>query len=307
MKRLTMIRTPGFGKTASSRMRRIPVPVFLGGLFCCLCLLPLTTEAGDLNVKLTGDDSDITLFGAIYRWDADGLPKKANGQPLIVDTKAVITEPYVDARAVRQKPGLWTFENLPPGVYDLIIIKAGKQQRFEGFRFAPVLDFDPFLPPDARVLHDIEEDGVVREKVEDKESCDYVVEQITTAPHYENKVVPVYLGGNYKRGQSKPKFIRALVMLLRDETTTYEGDVAGAATIRFEIWQFDDKTGTYVKNRKTHVLHRILTTRSDIRRWTWLWVPELGDITVPRSGTKTVEWTVPNPQASPELKGLRPY
>lgn len=264
-------------------------------------------RAGDLTVKLKGDTSGITFFGAIQRWNEDGLAAKADGSPLIPDTKAVITAPYADVQGVRQGNGDWQFKNLPAGVYDLILIKGDAKIRLEGFRFAPVLDFDPFLPPDAKVLRDVEEDGVVKEKVDDAESREFVEKHIKTAPHYENKVVPVYLGGSYKKGQPKPKFIRALVMLLRDETTTYEGDMAGAATIRFEIWQFDDKAGTYVKSRKTHVLHRLILTRDEIRKWAWLWDPALGNIEIPKSGSKTLEYTIPNVADAPNLEGLRPY
>ncbi len=281
--------------------RFVPISV----LSVLLFLSP--TFGGDLTVRITGDDSDITFFGAFYHWDADGLPKKADGSAYLPDTKEKIDAPYADGRAVRVKPGEWLFEKLPAGTYDLILIKAGQRLRLEGYRFAPVLDFDPFLPPDAKVLRDVEEDGVIKEQVDDKESRDFVEHEITSAPHYENKVVPVALGGSYKKGQEKPKFIRAVVMLLRDETTTYEGDMAGAATLRFEIWEFADKTGTYVKNRKTHVMRRIILTRDEVRKWTWLWDPALGNIEVPQSGGKTVEYALPDPEKSPELKGLRPY
>ena len=274
-------------------------------LFTILLVIPCS--AGELRVTLTGDDSDITFFGAVYRWDVDGLPKKANGQPFIIDTKAKIDAPYADAQATRESPGLWVFENLPAGTYDLVLVKGARHLRLEGFRYAPVLDFDPFLPPDAKVLRDVEEDGVVKEKEFDGESYDYVDEQIRNAPAYENKVVPYYIGGSYRKGQEKPKLIRALVMLLRDEVTSYEGDMAGAATLRFEIWEFNDKTGTYVKNRKTQVMHRVILTRDEVRQWYWLWDPALGDIAVPKSGTKTVEYAIPDPQTNPEIKGLRPY
>lgn len=273
-------------------------------LFLLLFLIGVPDlSAGELIVEMEGGDADITLLGAVARWDSDGLPAKADGTPLSIDPKASLAEPYVDARAIRLQPGCWKFENLRPNTYDLIIIQAKKKRRLEGFRFAPVRDFDPFLPPDAGVFHDREENGMPREKVADMESYAWVVGAIEKAPHYENKAAALWLGGDYTKGRDRPKFVRSLVLLLRDEKTSFDAAMPGAATLRFEIWQFDHQGGTFVKNRKTQVLHRVLVPRKELAEWSWLWEPALGDIIVSSGTSRTVRYDL---QASPNQRGLKP-
>src|SRR5271157_36391 len=63
-------------------------------------------RAGDLVVDL-GKAVDISMVGAVERWDEDGKPR------FPVDPKAKIAEPRVDARAVRQGSGKWIFRNPP--------------------------------------------------------------------------------------------------------------------------------------------------------------------------------------------------
>jgi len=53
---------------------------------------------GALVVDL-GKAVDISMVGAVERWDEDGKPR------FPVDSKAKIAEPRVDARAVRQGSG----------------------------------------------------------------------------------------------------------------------------------------------------------------------------------------------------------
>jgi len=274
--------------------------------FCILLCFSLPVWAGGLTIELSGDTNDVSFVGAIYRWDPDGLPKKADGSPRVAKERAEapkIDEPWVDFRAVEKNSGTWVIESMPVGTYDIIIIKNGRKQRFEGWRYAPVYDFEPFFSPDAQVLRDKEEDGVQKEKVEDTESLKFVDKQIRESKHYENKVIPLYFGGSYKKGQVRPKQIRVLVMLIRDEETTLDGN---SATMRFEIWQFEDRYGGYVKPKNTHVLHRIIMSRNLLRQWTWLWDPALGDVKVEKSGTTTVKYTIPDPNNT-ELKGLLPY
>ena len=257
-------------------------------------------------IEMSGDAGDISFVGAIYRWDPDGLPKKADGSARVAQERAEapkIEDPWVDYRAVHQGGGKWVIDSMPAGNYDLIVIKNGKKQRFEGWRYAPPLDFDPFFPPDAKVIRDKEEDGVHKEQVEDTESLKFVDKQIRESKHYENKVIPLYFGGSYKKGQIRPKQIRVLVMLIRDEGTTLDG---GSATMRFEIWQFEDRAGGYVKQKRTHVMHRLIMDRDLLRQWTWLWDPALGDIKIEKSGTTTVKYTIPDPVQT-KLEGLRPY
>ncbi len=273
---------------------------------CVFLCLSLPVWAGGLTIELSGDHTGISFVGAIYRWDPDGLPKKADGSARVAQERAEapkIDEPWVDYRAVDRGNGKWVIDAMPAGTYDLIIVKDGQKQRFEGWRYAPVLDFEAFFPPDAKVVRDLDEDGVMKEKVEDVESLKFVDKQTRESKHYENKVVPLYFGGSYKKGQVRPKQIRALVMLLRDLGTTLD---ANSGTLRFEIWQYEDRHGGYVKQKRTHVLHRIILDRNVICQWTWLWDPALGNINVEKSGTTTVKYTIPDPSKT-DLKGLFPY
>ena len=261
--------------------------------------------AGGLTVQLSGRHDDVTFVGAIYRWDPDGLPKQADGSARVAKERAEapdITKPWVDFQATDQGGGKWAIENMPAGTYDLIVIKAGEKQRFEGWRYAPVLDFEAFFPPDADVMCDKDVNDK-KEKVQDEESLAFVDKQIRQSKHYENKVIPLYFGGSYRKGQIRPKQIRVLVMLIRDEGTTLD---ATSATMRFEIWQFEDRSGGYVKQKRTHVLHRIIMPRDVLRQWTWLWDPALGNIDVEKTGNTTVEYKIPDP-LNTELKGLLPY
>ena len=179
-----------------------------------------------------------------------------------MDPKAKIAEPRVDARAVRQGSGKWIFRNLPPGRYDLVILGAD-HLRVEGFRYPPITEFDPFLPPDA---------GGPEE-----ETREWIVKHIAGSKHYENKVVPLFLAGDEKQ-------VRILVQLVRDKATSFDADFgAPVATVRHEVWQYTNQYGGWVKDRRTEVLDRILMARSEFHRWTWVWEPRLGGIEVARS------------------------
>lgn len=276
---------------------------FLFPAFLLLFLSP--SFAGTLTVQLNGAHDGVTFVGAVYRWDPDGLPKKADGSPRVAAQRAVqpkIHEPWTDYQAVNNGGGQWVFKSMLPGTYDIVVIKEDAKQRFEGWRFAPVLDFEAFFPPDAGVFCDKEVNGK-NEKTEDAESLAFVDKQIRQSKHYENKVIPLYFGGSYKKGQIRPKQIRALVLLLRDIGQTLDST---SATMRFEIWEFEDRTGGYVKQKRTHLLERLIMPLQELRRWTWLWDPALGNINVEKTGTTTVEYSIPDPQNT-ELKGLMPY
>lgn len=245
-------------------------------LLSVLVLPTAASSAADLTVNLSGSEK-ITYVGAFQRWDMDGNPTRP------VNAKAKIDQPEVDAVATRAGEGKWVFKNLKPGKYDLVLMGENRL-RIEGWEYAPVLEFDPFFPPTASVT-----DEAVR---------DYIVNDIKNSRHYENKVVPLQLGGDSKN-------VRVLVMLIRDKRTSYEGDFPGAATMRFEIWQYDYKYGGWEKNRRTRVMHRVLLHRDELRKWTWLWEPKLGAIEV---GSKDIslDYTVPG-RSDQKLKGLRPY
>jgi hypothetical protein len=248
--------------------------IFLSGTF-----FPLVFAA-ELTVELS-NSNNVIFVGAIQRWDQDGNHRNPP------DPKAKIDAPAVDATAEKTGDDKWSFKNLPAGKYDLIVL-AKERVRIEGFQYVPVKEFDPFFPPDAAV---------------DQETRDFIIDDIIKSPHYENKVAPLYLGGDEKT-------MRVLVMLIRDKPTSYEGESPGAATIRHEIWQYSRNYGAWQKEKRTKVMDRILMPRDQLRKWTWLWENKLGGIEVKDRGV-TIKYELPDlsstPNATPKLKGLYPY
>ncbi len=210
--------------------------------------------AGELVVSL-GTSENVTMVGAIQRFDDDGKPRAP------VDPNAKIDRPRVDAQAERGDGGRWVFRDLAAGTYDLVILTS-RRGRVEGFRYPPITEFDPFLPPDARPPDD--------------ETRDLIVRDIAKARHYENKVAPLYLAGNDKQ-------VRILIQLVRDQPTSFDGDFgAPVATVRHEIWQYTNNYGGWIKDRRTEVLDRVLLPKAEFHRWTWVWEPKLGGIQVGR-------------------------
>jgi hypothetical protein len=248
--------------------------IFLG------VILSLPAFAAELIVEL-GNSQNVTFVGTIQRWDQDGNHRN------LPDPKAKIDAPAVDSTAEKTGDGKWSFKNLPAGKYDLIVL-AKQRVRIEGFQYAPVKEFDPFLPSDSSVEQEIR---------------DFIIDDIKKSPHYENKVVPLYLGGDEKA-------VRVLVMLIRDKPTSYEGESPGAATIRHEIWQYSQNYGAWQKEKRTKVMDRILMPRDQLRKWTWLWENKLGGIDV-KDRPVTIKYELPDlsstPNATPKLKGLYPY
>jgi hypothetical protein len=246
------------------------------GLYSALLLSAASARAAKVTVDL-GGAKGVTFVGAFNRWDLDGNLRKP------VNPKAKIDAPEVDAIAQKDEGGQWSFSDLPPGTYDLVIMAEGRV-RVEGFTYPPVLEFDPFYPPDGKMGED---------------ATEFIVDDIGKARHYENKVVPLYVGGDGE------KVARVLVMLIRDKPTSYEGQFPGAATMRFEVWQYDWQYGGWVKNKRTRVLHRVMLHRDELRQWTWLWDGKLGGIEVKQSPV-TVKYELPKTSAA-DVKGLRPY
>ena len=236
----------------------------------------------------------VTFVGAIHRWDQDGnLLKK-------VDPKAKIDAPEVDytaakdtaARsgaakdaAAKDAAARWVFKDLPPGKYDLVIL-AGPRVRVEGFEFAPVQEFDPFYPGDATI---------------DNATRDLIAADIKKSPQYENRVEPLAMGA----GKAEHSPVRVLLMLIRDQATSYESEMPGAATMRFEIWQYTWNYGGWAKDRRTKVLDRVLLPRDELRRWTWLWDPKLGGIEV-KSSPLTIQYTLQPGSTEEEAQGAVP-
>jgi hypothetical protein len=242
----------------------------LSGLTLCCSVAGLLgvhareASAGDLILHL-GRSEAVTFVGAINRWDDEGNPRKP------VDPKASIQAPRVTAQAVRQDGSRWVFKNLPPGRYDLVVLARGRV-RVEGFDYPPLTEFDPFLSPKGKAP---------------REASDWIVKDIAKARHYENKVAPLFLGGNDKQ-------VRILVQLVRDQPTSYDAEYgAPVATVRHEIWQYTYQYGSWVKDRRTKILDRILLANKEFQRWTWVWEPRLGGIEV---GKKSVEVTYELPR-----------
>jgi hypothetical protein len=217
-----------------------------------LLILVAPASGGDLTLEIAGAP-DLVLVGAVSRWDADGRPRVA------VDPKARIDQPRVDAKGEPAGPGRWTFRNLPPGRYDLVLIASGRR-RVEGFHYPPILEFDPVFPPTA--------------KAPDDEARAAILEDIARSPHYENKVEALFLGGDETA-------VRVLMQLVRDDPTSFDAEFgAPAATIRHEVWQYSFRYGQWSKERRTAILDRVLLARAELAGWTWLWEPALGGIAV---------------------------
>jgi len=240
---------------------------------------PSIASAAKVTVEIK-NGQNVTFVGAFHRWDQDGNFRKK------VNPKAKIDAPEVDYTAAKGSSTQWVFKDLPPGKYDLVIL-AGERTRIEGFEFAPVLEFDPFYPGDAAT---------------DEEAREAITDHIKKSPQYENKVVPLYLGQG--KGDKQP--VRVLMMLIRDKVTSYEGDMPGAATMRFEIWQYTWQYGGWAKDKRTKVMHRVILHRDELRKWTWLWDPKLGGIEVEKAPL-AIEYQMPSASADKRLKGLYPY
>ena len=243
-------------------------------------MLLLSGKASAAQVTVELDHAEHVVFvGAVERWDAEGNHR------VMPDPKAKIDAPRVDAKAIRAdgKASHWVFRNLPSGMYDLVIV-TDDRRRIEGFFYPPVKELDPIFPADAAT---------------DDETRETITDDIHKSQHYENRVEPLYLGGDKEK-----KAVRVLVMLIRDKPTSYEGDSPGAATIRHEIWQYSWNYGAWQKEKRTKVLDRVLLHRDELHRWTWLWEPKLGGIEV-TGEPKTIRYHVPSADEKTP-NGLRP-
>jgi hypothetical protein len=256
-------------------MRASHIEIVLAMILLLLASPAGVARAAKLTVDL-GKAEGITMVGAFDRWDEVGNARK------LLDGKEKLDVPLVAFKATDSGNGRWVFKSLPPGTYDLVIMGEGRR-RIEGFTFPPVLEYDPFF--------------TVANKP-DEDAAEWILNDIRHSQHYENKVVPLYHGGD-------DKAVRILMLLIRDKLTSYEGDMAGAATMRFEVWQYDFNYGGWVKNKRTVVLHRAILTRDELRQWTWVWEPKLGGIKVGKSPV-LIKYDVPS-KTDKSLKGLYPY
>ena len=249
----------------------LPLPI------AAVCFAQSCSCAADLVVEIS-NGAAVTFVGAVNRWDDDGNHR------MPVDPKAKIQSPFVTASAAKADGGVWTFKGLPNGRYDLLIL-AGSRIRIEGFHYPPVQEFDPFLwhgkqPPQVDLA--------------------WISKDIANAKHYENKVSPLYLVGDDKQ-------VRVLVQLLRDKPTSFDGQFGEpVATLRHEVWQYTNRYGGWAKEKRTKVFDRVLTGKSEMRTWTWIWEPQLGGIEV--SGeTKSIKYEVPTKFDPKVARGLLPY
>ncbi|MGQ9769498.1 MAG: hypothetical protein ACUVQG_02990 [Thermogutta sp.] len=254
---------------------------------CSVCVFALITlftlaqlegylSAAEVELHIEGAPK-LKVVGLIQRWDRDGNPIRP------VDPKAKIDAPACIS-GNQQEDGTWVFSKLSPGRYDAVIL-GNDRLRIDGFDFPPVLEFDPFFCGGSSV---------------EEEHRQAIEEDIRGSRHYENKVEPLYFGGN-------DQVVRVLVMLIRDLPTSYEGDFPGAATIRHEIWQYTWAYGGWKKEKRTRVIDRCILHRDELRKWTWLWDPRLGGIEI-KSANDTAEITYQFPDIKGrELKGLYPY
>jgi hypothetical protein len=256
--------------TRRPRALQAAIALAAAGLVCTA-----SARAARVTLELRGGEG-AALVGAVARWDQDGNHRRPP------DANAKIDAPYVDHKATKTGPTTWTFADLPDGTYDLVIVAPARRGRVEGWTYVPVKEFDPFFPPDA--------------KVKDAETRALIVDDIEKSRHFENKVEPLYLGGDEKT-------VRVLVMLIRDQPTSY---TPGAGTIRHEIWQYTWNYGGWLKEKRTKVLDRVLMQVSDLRQWTWLWDAKLGGIEV-KGSPLAIEYEMPKPSGTRELKGLYPY
>jgi hypothetical protein len=241
-----------------------------------LAFLANPLQAADLTLELKNGDA-VTSVGAIARFDQDGNLRK------LPDEKAKIDAPKFDATAERAGSHQWIFKKLPPGKYDLVLLLKDRT-RIEGFQFAPVKEFDPFLSADA---------------APEEDARDFITGDIKKSQHYENRVEPLYLAGD-------KNVVRILVELIRDKPTSYEADSPGAATMRHEIWQYTWNYGGWQKEKRTKVLDRVLLHRDELRKWTWLWDPKLGGLEM-KDKPVELKYEIPKSIKDTKLKGLQPY
>ena len=287
------------------------------------------TYAIELTVELSGPYTErIERILAVQRWDVDGNAVRK------LDTRQSIDEPAKDAIAEHVSKNRWTFRELKPGRYDLILFGANRL-RIDGYDYPPVLEFDPFFS------------GMTATKPSLRH---WIARDIVRSRHYENCVLPLTVGddvqtaedldscvlstmkvtisqldpladvpleeeemdefddgsdddGSGNDGATRPSGIRTLVMLIRDQETSHSAD---AATIRHEVWQYTYRYGGYQKEKRTRVFDRILLPRNELRQWTWLWDPRLGGLSFHSEGdSRTIKYRLPNLETR-EIPGLYP-
>jgi hypothetical protein len=207
-------------------------------------------SAGELLVTIE-PAGRVASVGVVRRFDGDGTLLRP------VDPKAQFEAPHRDAVAERVPA---KFGDLLPGTYDLIVfLKDGT--RLEGFHI-PVFD----------ELEEAGGDSFSHPPPEEAEA--EIRKQIKAGRYYENKVTPLFLRGD-------DEHVRVMIQLLRDEPTSLDAEFgAPVATVRYELWQFTNRFGTWSRDRKSKVLYRVLESKDRLRKRRWLWTGDLGGIVI---------------------------
>ena len=285
-------------------------------------------RAIELTLELSGLNAGrIECVGVIQRWDTDGNNVRK------LDTQQKIGSPDFDAVAEREAGEKWIFHGLKPGRYDIVLLGTDFL-RIDGYDYPPVLEFDPFISgmsataPAIRrwVANDIVRarhyENIVRpltvgddrKSVEDDPKAVMAAIQVPESeldPHQKVRIEEGEAddfddGSDDTVSATRPSVVRILVMLIRDEETSFEGEMAGAATIRHEVWQYTYRHGGYQKEKRTRVFDRAILPRDELRRRTWLWDPQLGGILLTSEGdSRTIRYAIPDLKKG-ELPGLRP-
>lgn len=233
-------------------------------------------HAGELIVSIEPGEQ-VARVGIARRFHPDGtLARK-------VDPKAKFESPYTDRESAGNSA---RFEKLPAGTYDVIIfLKNGT--RLEGYHWPIFNEFDDPEDP-------------VFDTPPPKEIEEYLREKIAATSYYENKVTPLAFAG----GEDQ---VRVLMQLLRDDKTSFDQQFgAPVATLRYEIWQFNNNFGGWTRDKHSKVLHRILDAKSNVRKKEWLWVRELGGHTL-REDDSSIQLKYRLPKQTKTLPGLHPY
>jgi hypothetical protein len=76
--------------------------------------------------------------------------------------------------------------------------------------------------------------------------------------------------------------------------------------MRHEVWQYTNRYGGWTKERRTRVLDRILMAQRELRKWAWVWEPDLGGIEVGQQPA-SISFEVPRQLTATSVHGLLPY
>jgi hypothetical protein len=231
--------------------------------------------AGELTVTIEPADR-VASVGVVCRFAEDGSLLRP------IDPKATFDAPHRDTVAERVPA---TFRDLKTGTYDLIVfLKDGT--RLEGFHI-PLFD----------ELDDADSEIFSRPPAEEVQT--EIRKLIKSGRYYENKVTPLFFRGSEQHA-------RVLMQLVRDEPTSFDTEFgAPVATVRYELWQFTNRFGSWSRERKSKILHRVLEPKERLTKRRWLWTSALGGIRITGEAPDQ-KLTYRIPERLTELPGLNP-